>query len=404
MRRLYLFLFFILLLLLLFFFFFRLVKRLKEREEILEKLGKSSLISIDTLSLVLRKNEALGSLLARAPYLSEKEKNLVLERLSSIGLDFRRRREGESLSLYINTSSPPRVVFCDYKVNNRKTYRLYLNEERSIASLFRHIEKKLVLIKGEITSSLFNSLLEIGEKPELVVRYAEILEWDIDFWTETQKGDSFFLLTEKEFVDGEFSRYGKIFLVLYKGKIGNFYGVKFQGEYYDLEGKSLKKSFLKSPLRYSYISSHFSFARRHPILKAVRPHRGVDYVAPTGTPVSALGDGTVTYAGWSGGYGKLVVIRHPNNYTTKYGHLSVIRKGISPGRRVRQGELIGYVGATGLATGPHLHFEILKGGAWLNPIKIVSPPKEPVPPSLLNQFQAVRDSLLGVLNEIGIKN
>jgi murein DD-endopeptidase MepM/ murein hydrolase activator NlpD len=259
---------------------------------------------------------------------------------------------------------------------------------------YQRKEVKTERVKGKIASSLYESILRIGEKGELAVRFAEILEWDIDFWSDVQTEDSFQILVEKVYVDSKPVRYGKIYLVNYSGKIGNFYGINFNGNYYDREGKSLRRAFLKSPLRYSYISSYFSRARFHPILRVIRPHRGVDYVAPTGTPVSALGAGTVTFAGWRGGYGKLVVIRHPNGYVTKYGHLSRIRKGIYPGKNVRQGELIGYVGATGLATGPHLHFEVLKDNSWVNPLKLSSPPQEPVPPESMAHFIAFRDSLL----------
>lgn len=396
-RRIYLIIFFFLLLLFSLILLWRIGKRIKEREEILKRLEMESLpVEIDTLVYVLRRGETIDLLLTRVSPLTQSQRELVLKGLAGVGLNFRALQEGETLFLYQRNSLPEMV---DYRKNYLKSFRVYLNPWR-MAMPYRKKDCRVELVKGVIASSLYESILGIGERPELAVKFAEILEWDIDFWTEVQKGDSFIILTEKIYCDDQFFAYDKVLLAVYQGKIGKFYGINFQGNYYNWEGKALRRAFLKSPLRFSYISSRFSSARCHPILRVVRPHRGVDYVAPTGTPVSALGDGTITFAGWHGGYGRLVVIRHPNNYITKYGHLSGIKKGMRMGRKVKQGEIIGYVGSSGLATGPHLHFEILKNNSWVNPLKIVSPPTSSLPPELMAEFQAVRDSLIGCVKPI----
>jgi len=356
---------------------------------ILKRLELEKIIKTDTTFYVLKRGETIASLLSRIPFLTPELRKNVLDGLSLCGLDFNALKEGESCFLCRKGEILLSFTYCQ---NEERIFQIFFPQ--GVAMPYQRKEVKTERVKGKIASSLYESILRIGEKGELAVRFAEILEWDIDFWSDVQTEDSFQILVEKIYVDSKPVRYGKIYLVNYSGKIGNFYGINFNGNYYDREGKSLRRAFLKSPLRYSYISSYFSRARFHPILRVIRPHRGVDYVAPTGTPVSALGAGTVTFAGWRGGYGKLVVIRHPNGYVTKYGHLSRIRKGIYPGKNVRQGELIGYVGATGLATGPHLHFEVLKDNSWVNPLKLSSPPQEPVPPESMAHFIAFRDSLL----------
>jgi len=165
-------------------------------------------------------------------------------------------------------------------------------------------------------------------------------------------------------------------------------------QYYDAEGNSLQRVFLKSPLNYRRISSYFSRRRFHPILKIYRPHYGVDYAAPTGTPVVTIGDGRVVYAGWKGGLGRYVEIRHNNVYTSCYGHLSRFAKGIRRGARVRQGQVIGYVGATGLATGPHLDFRVKRFGSYVNPLTVDYPRAEPLPEDKKDEFFARRDSIL----------
>ncbi|MEO0116441.1 MAG: M23 family metallopeptidase [candidate division WOR-3 bacterium] len=396
-KRIYL-AFWFLLLLFLGFLLLRIGKKIREREKVLKDLEKETIfLRVDTLRYGLKKNETIDNILQKVSILSQQERELIRKGLRESGLNFFTLKEGETLLFYQRDSQ---ILSVDYRKDFLRTFRVYLSPLRS-AMVYKKRESRLEVVRGAVTSSLYESVLKIGEKPELAVRFAEILEWDIDFWTEVSTGDSFIILTEKVYGGDQFFSYGDLWLAIFKGRVGNYFGVKFGGEYYDLKGRALRRAFLKSPLRFSHISSYFSRARRHPILKIIRPHRGVDYCAPTGTPVSALGDGVVTFAGWCGGYGRLVVIRHPNSYITKYGHLLRIKKGIRVGRRVKQGEVIGYVGSSGLATGPHLHFEVLKDGSWVNPLKIASPPSSPVPPELMAQFQAHTDSLCQILSSLG---
>jgi murein DD-endopeptidase MepM/ murein hydrolase activator NlpD len=257
-------------------------------------------------------------------------------------------------------------------------------------------------ITGTLSSSLYESITKGGESPELVFKFADIFAWVIDFLTECQSGDTFEIIVEREYFRNKHIRDRKIIAAVYRGDIGTYYAFYYMDpdereDYYDEEGNSLRKQLLKSPLQYRRISSHFSLARMHPILKIRRPHYGIDFAAPRGTPVATVGDGHVVFAGWKGGYGKLVIINHPNSFKTYYGHLSRIGKGVSAGAKVVQGQVIGYVGSTGLSTGPHLHFGIKNYGKWVNPLKIDLPPAEPINEKYREMYLEEMEELLAAL-------
>jgi murein DD-endopeptidase MepM/ murein hydrolase activator NlpD len=255
-------------------------------------------------------------------------------------------------------------------------------------------------VSGEIHGSLFESIIDVDEKPELAMRLADIFGWDLDFYTDPRPGDTFRVVVEKKtFSDGSISSYGRIFAAEYNNEGRTFRAVLFHDAsghpaYYTPEGKSMKKAFLHSPLKFAApISSHFSTHRFHPILKQTRPHLGIDYAAPSGTPVQTIGDGRVAFAGRKGGAGNLVEVQHTNGYTTYYMHLS--RLLVNSGQRVEQGQRIGLVGMTGLATGPHLDFRIQRGGQFLNFERLPLPPAWPVEKRDWTEFAAARDRALG---------
>ena len=249
-------------------------------------------------------------------------------------------------------------------------------------------------VSGIIESSLFETIANIGEKDKLALDLEDIFNSDIDFLTDIRKEDSFKAIVEKKYLDGEFSKYGVVLAASFNNAGKTFLGFRFEDKngkpaYYDPEGKALKKSFLKSPLEYTRISSRFSLARRHPITRKVQPHLGVDYAAPVGTAVRAVGSGRVVFVGTKGANGRMVHLRHPKGYETMYLHLS--RYTVKSGAHVSQGDLIGYVGSSGLSTGPHLDFRIRRNGEALNPLRMIFPPGDPVPPEKLDQFAVVRD-------------
>ncbi len=257
-------------------------------------------------------------------------------------------------------------------------------------------ETHVELVTGTVRDSLIAAVTASGEREKLALDLAEIFMWDIDFYTELQPGDSYRLLVEKKYLDGEFMGYGVILAAKFANQGRDLTAFRFEirpgvAEYFDQNGRALKKSFLKSPLKYARVSSRFSRARMHPILRIVRPHLGVDYAAPTGTPVVSVAAGAVVSAGSTPQGGKMVRIRHAGAYETYYLHL--MRVAVRPGARVNQGQLIGYVGSTGLATGPHLDFRIKQHGRFINPAKVIFPPSPPIPAESFERFVDLRDPL-----------
>jgi len=260
-------------------------------------------------------------------------------------------------------------------------------------------ETRTAGVSGEIHGSLFESIVDAGEKPELAMRLADIFAYDLDFYTDPRPGDTFRVVVERKTLsDGSISSYGRILAAEYKNAGRAYRAVLFHDSsghpaYYTPEGKSMKKAFLHSPLKFAApISSHFSAHRFHPILKQYRPHLGIDYAAPTGTPVQTIGDGRVAWAGPKSGAGNLVEIQHTNGYTTYYMHLSRVL--VRSGQRVEQGQRIGLVGMTGLATGPHLDFRIQRAGQFLNFERLPLPPSGPVEKRDWSEFAAARDRAL----------
>lgn len=255
----------------------------------------------------------------------------------------------------------------------------------------REVTSEVVRLEGVVESSLFQAVGDAGGRPALAVEMAEIFRWDVDFLRDLRQGDSFVAVVDVQTIDGEFYRYGTVFAARFINKDRTMNAVIYpDGEgrlgYYDLDGVPLRKMFLRSPLKFSRVTSRFSNSRFHPVLKRRMPHYGVDYGAPVGTPVHATADGVVALAGRNGGGGNTVRLRHPNGYETNYLHLSRYGSGIRKGVRVTQGQVIGYVGSTGLSTGPHLDYRVRHNGSWINPLTISSPPVKPLEEDRLQRF------------------
>ncbi len=357
-------------------------------------------IRTETMHLV-KKGENLEAILDKM--LSHELSVSIIGALKWAGFPFRRCIPGDSVRILEENGNFLAFTYCKNQTN--KYYVLNEDQHLAVAMKFPYLDTVTCFLMGEINSTLYESLVERGETPILVYRYADIFAWEIDFVTETQNGDSFFIYFNKTMCGSHFVDYLDIVAVSYNGHIGDYYGIYYcdqdgNEDYYNLKGQSLRKSLLKSPLRYSYISSYFSKRRFHPILKKWRPHHGLDYAAPIGTPVSSIGNGVVTYRGWKGGYGNLVEIRHKNGFKTRYGHLSKFAKGIHRGKRVNMGQLIGYVGSTGLSTGPHLHFEMHKNGVPINPLRVKIPRAPSVKKKYLSDFKQHRDSLMKVIENL----
>ena len=255
---------------------------------------------------------------------------------------------------------------------------------------------RLEKVEGTIESSIFESMPKIGETPFLAVRLAQIFAWEINFIKDVQTDDSFSVLIEKRYLNGEFKGYGKLLAATFVNQGKTFESFMFADssgnvEYYNSKGESVKRAFLKAPLSFTRISSRFSLSRLHPIYKTWRAHPAIDYAAPTGTPVKAIGGGVVTFSGWGRGAGNYVALKHHGGYESMYLHLSRFANRIKKGARVRQGEIIGYVGSTGASTGPHLDFRMKKGGEWVNPNKVTAPRAEAINAKTMGSFMAQRD-------------
>ncbi len=253
-----------------------------------------------------------------------------------------------------------------------------------------------------INSSLWGAIMEQNLPYALAAEMEDVYQWTIDFFG-IQKGDSFTVIYDERFIDDTVSvGIGRIWGARFTQNGKDYYAIPFhQGgkvRYWEAYGRSLRKQLLKAPLKYTRISSRFSYARKHPIYKVYRPHTGVDYAAPKGTPVRAVADGTVIFKGWGGGGGNTLKIKHAGNLQTGYLHLSRYAKGIATGKRVVQGQLIGYVGSTGASTGPHLDFRIWKNGKPIDPLKIPQEPAEPIAKAHRAEFDFVRDRIMAELN------
>ncbi|UCF70449.1 MAG: M23 family metallopeptidase [candidate division WOR-3 bacterium] len=329
----------------------------------------------------------------------------VINALHNSGFPFRKCLPGDSVFVVKKNTEFSSLT---YRQNLQNIYYVTNDNSQLVVSMkYPYFDTVATYVMGGVNSTLYESMLASGETSNLVIRFADIFAWEIDFFTETQHGDSFSVCVNKIFCDSTFFDYGFISFARYKGEVGEYYGFYYRDpegneDYYNKNGQSLRKSLLKSPLRYSYISSHYSRSRYHPILKRWRPHHGLDYVAPVGTPVASIGDGRVTFKGWKGSYGNLVEIRHNNNFTTRYGHLKRFAKNISVGRRVKSGALIGYLGSTGLSTGPHLHFELHKNGTPINPLRVNIPRAPSVKKKYMDLFKAHRDSLMNFIQGMAV--
>ena len=287
----------------------------------------------------------------------------------------------------------------DYVVVDLCTQNLKVHESTKPITLQRKYAE------GTITSSLWNTIIESGSSPMLALKLSDLYAWQVDFFG-VKKGDSFRLIYDEAWVDDTtFLEIASIEGALFNHQERKYLAVPFQQdsikEYFDEEGNSLRKEFLKAPLDFFRISSKFSNSRYHPVLKRYRAHHGVDYAAPTGTPVKTVGDGVVVAKGYqAGGGGNYLKIKHNSIYTTTYMHLSRFGKGIQKGSSVRQGDIIGYVGATGLATGPHLDYRVHKNNVAINPLRMEAPPSYPVKPELIDSFMVVRDQILMELDSL----
>lgn len=343
----------------------------------------------------LRPRETLEAALLRSGFARAEARDLI--GLLRGVVDMRRLRPGERLSVSRGPDDIPTVVV--YWRSPVERYELTRAEAGWALHAVRvPVETRIVAVAGRLEDSLFATMERLGEGPALTAAVVGLFEWDFDFAADSLPGDHFRLLVEKRYAEGDFLGYGEILIAEYRStgrapltSVG-FADGGGRTAYYDAAGRSVRKMFLRAPLDFTRITSGFSHARTHPVLGGTRPHLAVDYGAPVGTPVRAVADGTVLAAGWQGGNGISVMVRHARGYETMYNHLSAAL--VRPGARVRQRQVIGRVGATGLATGPHLDYRVKKDGRWVNPLGEKFIPGEPVPTRRRGAFARHREMLL----------
>ena len=318
--------------------------------------------------------------------------------------DPRKVRTGSTYSVFLTKDTLSRADYFIYEHDPMVSYLFSLKDTLSIVRRNAVVTEVLKYSSGTITTSLWETAKENNLNPNLSAELSEIYAWTIDFFG-LQRGDRFKVIYDEEFIGDRSVGITRIHAALFEHAGSTIYAIPFIQDstmsFYDTTGASLRKAFLKAPLRFSRISSRYSGARMHPILKTVRPHHGVDYAAPVGTPVMAIGDGRVTQTAYENGAGRIVRITHNSVYSTAYLHLSRFGEGIAPGGYVKQGQVVGYVGSTGLSTGPHLDFMFYRNGYAVDPLKVEAPPVNPVAPEAMEQFMKSAKGYMTLLETIG---
>lgn len=346
---------------------------------------------------VIKRNQNLSEILS--PFSVSNDLILKIAIASKKIYDVRRFRANSKFDVVCSKDSIPEAKCLVYHPN-KIDYVVYdISDKDSIKVAINHMPVDTVehTLSGIINNSLYATIVEKGGSPALAHKLSEVYAWQIDFFS-ISKGDEFEVVYEEKLVEGKPVGIGHIKAARFKHNSENYFAFQFKDDsttkYYDQEGNSLEKAFLKAPLKFSRISSHFSHSRLHPVLKIRRPHHGVDYAAPRGTEVHAIGDGTVLLAHYSGGAGNYIKIRHNSVYTTGYMHLWKYAPGIKPGVKVKQGQLIGYVGSTGISTGPHLDFRFWKNGEAIDPLKVEPPSVEPLKREYIGEFDKIKRAYL----------
>lgn len=346
----------------------------------------------DSLSSIFKQHGLSATLLHRIVHSSETAKQLT---------DI---RPGEILFLELDPEDNLRRL----RLEHNRIRSLEITAERdnfNAVELHREVEQRVAFTSGIIESSLYVAAKEAGLSENLIMELATIFGWDIDFALEIRAGDHFTVIYQEDYLEGEKLRDGPILAAEFVNRGRSYRALRYEDEtgrvdYYTPEGRSMRKAFLRAPVDFRRISSRFTQERWHPVLGKKRPHRGVDYAAKVGTPVKAAGDGKIIHRASKGGYGRTVIVQHGQTYTTLYAHLSRYSKKFKRGARVKQGDVIGFVGRSGMATGPHLHYEFRVHGVHRNPLKVKLPDAKPIAKRYLQDFQLKSQPLLTSLETI----
>ena len=360
-------------------------------------------IPIDSFDLIngkIKRNGFLSTILLEHG-ITMQEIDILVKNSASV-FDVRKIRSGNNYTIFCKRDSSSRASYMVYEHDPTVCYVFSFNDSLSISPYYKEIKKEIKYASLTIETSLWDAMLSENLHPSLVITLSDIYAWSIDFFG-LQSGDCFKVIYQEMTIDDKSLGVGKILGARFRSASGSeIDAIPFIQEgresFFDGEGNSLRRAFLKAPLQFSRISSRFSSSRLHPILRIRRPHYGVDYAAPVGTPVMAIGDGRVIQTSYEGGSGRMVRIVHNSVYSTAYLHLSRFAKGIVPGVYVKQGEIIGYVGSSGLSTGPHLDFRFYKNGSPVDPLSVEAPPVEPVMEDNMEKFGKIKTTVLSLLD------
>jgi len=378
---------------------------LKEVEDISVSNTKTQYgIPIDSFKVSkirIRYNQHLSSILSSYNLKQYSEEDIVRKVRSVFNL--RKFKARNYINIFLSKDSLSNLEYLVYEHTLTDYLKISLIDSIYVEWIEKEIDTVHRFVSGEVKSSLWEAMIESNANPNLAVELSDIYAWTINFFG-LVSGDKFKVIYDELYVDSLSIGVGNVYAALFTHDGTDYYAFAFNQDridsYYDENGKSLKKAFLKAPLRYRRISSGFSYSRFHPILKIRRPHRGVDYAAPTGTPVVSIGEGKVVAKGYTKAAGYYIKIKHNGTYTSGYNHFSKYGKGMRVGAYVNQGQVIGYVGSTGYATGPHLDFRIWKNGRLTNPLHVKAPPVKPVKEENLANFEKIRNVLTNLLAHI----
>ena len=344
---------------------------------------------------LIKRNDSLFTILKDLGVIEEDIIGLVNSKRSNL---LSRIEVGDKVKILVNDKGELQQVFYidDIKTGIKADK---LGDTYTISKYESKIEKVKVFKQVIIEDSMYVSGLKENVPDSVLMDLAYINGWDIDFIHDVRPGDSFSLIYEEIIINGEKAIDGDILISEFNNRDKQFIAVRFDldsntSEYFNTKGENVKKAFLRSPVKLSYISSKYNLSRRHPVLHTIRAHKGVDYAANTGSPIRATGDGTISFAQYNGGCGNEIKIKHSEDYVTRYCHLDRYSSRTKVGRKVKQGQTIGYVGSTGLATGPHLHYEFHVNGKHTDPLKVKFPNASPINPSQLNAFKNKSQDLM----------
>jgi len=345
---------------------------------------------LETKEIVVKPGQTISDILALFDF-SPGEIYQLRQQVKPV-YDLARIIAGRKIKFFLDENN--QLHSFEYQVDEQQFLRVTRDDNGFQAELLPlPYEIKTRMIFGTITDNLIDSINNQGESDFLALALAEIFAWDIDFYLDLRRGDTYKIIFEKKYLEGRFVNYGPILAAEFTNQGRTFQAFRYtypdtgQSDYFTFEGQSLRKEFLKSPIKFARITSRFSYSRLHPIRKVYRPHYGVDYAARIGTPVQATADGVVTFVGWNGASGRMIRLRHKNGYETFYLHLRGYASGIRRGAKVKGGQVIGYVGASGEATGPHLDYRIKYRGRYINPLAWRFRPVHPLRSEFLADFQ-----------------